>query len=323
MKVVALAGGVGGAKLVAGLAETVRADDLTIIVNTGDDFDHLGLRICPDLDTVCYTLAGIADPEKGWGREEETWHALQSLEVLGGPTWFRLGDRDLGTHLERKRLLEKGLTLSQITRRFCKSWGIAPAVIPMTDDSVSTWVLTDEGELPFQEYFVHRECRPQVSGFRFVGSEAARPAPEILERLDEAALIVVCPSNPWVSIDPILSIPGIVGRLKSGRFRNKNVIAVSPIVGGKAVKGPVAKMYSELGYEPSALVVAEHYEVLNKDGLLSGFVLDDQDAGQASAIRELGMETLQTNTLMFTTEERHRLATEVIGFAQQLVKDPV
>jgi len=233
MKIVALAGGVGGAKLANGLAQIQHPEDLTIIVNTGDDFKHLGLFICPDLDTVCYKLAGLANPETGWGRADESWHAIENITRLGGPNWFHLGDQDLGTHLERTRRLKAGQTLSQITRDFCAAWGIGPTVLPMSDDPVPTIVLTDEGELPFQEYFVHRRCEPRVRGFRFQGVDGAHPAPGMIAAIREADLVVICPSNPWVSIDPILALPNIRSEIGSRR-----VVAVSPIIGGKAVKGP-------------------------------------------------------------------------------------
>jgi LPPG:FO 2-phospho-L-lactate transferase len=320
MKVVALAGGVGGAKLVYGLANVLDPEDLTVVVNTGDDFDHLGLRICPDLDTVCYNLAGIASPEPGWGRAEETWNAMESLERLGAPTWFQLGDRDLGTHLERTRLLKEGAPLSQITRRFCQAWGVRPAVIPMSDDPVSTLVHTDEGDLPFQEYFVHRRCEPRVSGFHFEGREKACPAPGLLEGLDRASLIVICPSNPWVSIDPILGLPGVREALRSGPANGKRVIAVSPIIGGEAVKGPAAKMYAELGYQPSALAVAEHYGAAHDNGLLAGLVLDRVDSWLAQDIQALGVATYLSDTYMQTSADKDRLAEEVIEFGKTTLK---
>jgi LPPG:FO 2-phospho-L-lactate transferase len=310
MDVVALAGGVGGAKLADGLARTLPPENLTVIVNTGDDFDHLGLRICPDLDTVCYTLAGLANSETGWGRAGETWHALESVAQLGGPDWFRLGDRDLGTHLERTRRLRAGQPLSQITRAFCAAWGVAPAVLPMSDDPVPTIVLSDEGELPFQEYFVHRRCEPQVRGFRFQGAGAAEPAPGVLAALEQADLVVICPSNPWVSIDPILAVPGIRPALAT-----RPAVAVSPIIGGEAVKGPVVKMYRELGIQPSALAVARHYR-----DFLDGFVFDTLDGNLEPQIRRLGMETRATQTLMTSTEARKRLAQDVLKFGKLVME---
>jgi len=297
MKITALAGGVGGAKLAHGLAQHLAPEDLTILVNTGDDFEHLGLYICPDLDTVCYTLAGLANPETGWGRINETWNTIANIETLGGPNWFRLGDQDFGTHLERTRRLKEGQPLSQITKDFCTAWGIKHTVLPMTDSPVRTMVNTDEGELAFQEYFVHRQCKPRVKSFRFDGVEAAEPVSGAREALDAADAIVICPSNPWVSIDPILRVIQKI---------NKPVIAVSPIIGGKTVKGPAAKMYAELGIEPSALAVANHYQ-----NLLSGFVLDTVDAHLSDKIKT---KTLVTDTLMNTFADRARLAMDVLHF---------
>lgn len=302
LKIVALAGGVGGAKLAHGLAQILPPKDLTVIVNTGDDFEHYGLYISPDLDTVCYTLAGLANPETGWGRIDETWQAIENAKRLGGPDWFNLGDKDLGTHLERTRRLKEGQTLSQVTRDFCKAWGIGPTVLPMSDQPVRTIVETDEGELAFQEYFVHRRCEPKVKGFRFEGADLAEAAPGALEALESADTVVICPSNPWVSIDPILKVL----RLRSMVHRPPSIIAVSPIIGGKAVKGPAANMYAELGIEPSALAVAEHYQ-----GLLSGFVLDKVDAELANLIE---IPTLTTDTLMNLLTKRAQLARDVLHF---------
>ncbi len=296
-RIVALAGGVGGAKLAHGLAQILPPEDLTVIVNTGDDFEHLGLYICPDLDTVCYTLAGLANPETGWGRVNETWNTIANIEKLGGPNWFRLGDQDFGTHIERTRRLKEGQTLTQVTKDFCAAWGIKHTVMPMTDSPVRTMVDTDEGELAFQEYFVHRRCEPRVKGFRFDGVEVAEPAIGAREALESADAIVICPSNPWVSVDPILRV---IQRI------NKPVIAVSPIIGGKTVKGPAAKMYEELGIEPSALAVAKHYRTL-----LSGFVLDTVDAHLSE---EINTKTLVTDTLMNNLTDRARLATDVLNF---------
>jgi LPPG:FO 2-phospho-L-lactate transferase len=304
---------------VDGLARALPPDDLTIIVNTGDDFNHIGLKICPDLDTVCYSLAGLANPVTGWGRAEETWNALQSLSDLGGPDWFRLGDRDLGTHLERTYLLQSGLHLSEITTRFCRAWGVGVHVFPMSDDPVPTWVNTDEGDLPFQEYFVHRQCRPQVKGFRFVGIEKARPAPGILEAIQMSDLIIICPSNPWVSIDPILKVPGMKPALLTLSAIKQPIIAVSPIVGGKAIKGPAAKMYSELGFQPSALAIARHYGSRVEGGLLSGFVLDKLDQDLEQAITGLGIIPFITNTIMINPDDRQHLATSVLNFGKGLM----
>lgn len=310
IKVVALAGGVGGARLADGLAQVTPSENLTIVVNIGDDFEHFGLYICPDLDTVCYTLAGLANPETGWGRMDETWQAFQVIERLGGPTWFHLGDGDLGLHLERTRRLRLGEPLSQITRDFCHLLGVRPKVLPASDDRVPTWVCTrEEGRLPFQEYFVHRQCQPCVTGFQFEGVEQAAPAPGVLHALREADLAIICPSNPWVSIDPILSIPGIRPALI-----DLPVLAVSPIIRGRAVKGPAAKMYAELGIQPCAVSVARHYR-----DLLTGFVYDIRDADQAGEIHELGILTMHTDTLMKTPQDRARLAQEVMEFAYYLL----
>lgn len=310
LKVLALAGGVGGAKLADGLAQCLPAENLTIVVNTGDDFEHLGLKICPDLDTVCYTLAGLANPDTGWGRKDETWNALENLSVLGGPSWFNLGDRDLGTHLERTRRLRLGHTLSQITRNFCRAWGIHLTVLPMSDDALPTWVYTDEGELPFQEYFVLRQCQPRVVGFRFEGAESAQPAPGVLETIHAADLVIFCPSNPWVSIDPILAVPGIRTALSE-----KTLVAVSPIIDGETVKGPAAKMYSELGIQPSAVAVAQHYQ-----DLLAGFVIDSRDVSRTPDIEALGPRVLVTGIIMKSPDDRRRLAQEVLEFGIQLSK---
>ena len=301
MKIVALAGGVGGAKLAHGLAQILPPEDLTVIVNTGDDFEHLGLTICPDLDTVCYTLAGLANPDTGWGRENETWNTISNIEKLGGPNWFRLGDQDFATHLERTRRLKEGKSLSHITREFCSAWGIKQSILPMSDSPVRTIVDTDEGELAFQEYFVHRHCEPRVKGFRFDGVEVAQPVIGAREAIESAQAVVICPSNPWVSIDPILRVL---------RKIDKPVIAVSPIIGGKTVKGPAAKMYAELGIEPSALAVAEHYR-----NLLAGFVLDSKD-GQLSD--KFKGKILVTDTLMNSPADRARLAVDVLHFIGSL-----
>jgi LPPG:FO 2-phospho-L-lactate transferase len=314
MIVTALAGGVGGAKLADGLAQALPPENLTVLVNTGDDFEHLGLKICPDLDTVCYTLAGIANPATGWGRAAETWNALESLAALGGPAWFRLGDQDLGLHLERTRRLKAGIPLSQVTRQFCQAWGIRPAVIPVSDEPVPTVVYTEAGELPFQEYFVMHQCRPRVTGFRFEGAAAARPAPGVFEALSKAQLVVICPSNPWVSIDPILAIPGIRGALAG-----KTVVAVSPIIGGQAVKGPAAKMCAELGISPSALAVAQHYGAALDGGILTGFVMDGVDTDQREMIQAMGLQPLVTDTWMKDPPDRLNLAEKVLGFGEVLL----
>lgn len=304
MKITALAGGVGGAKLANGLAQLLPPEDLTVIVNTGDDFEHLGMYICPDLDTVCYTLAGLANPETGWGRVDESWNAFNNLEKLGGPAWFRLGDSDLATHLERTRRLKEGRLLSQITKEFCVAWNVKPAILPMTDSPVRTMVDTEEGELAFQEYFVHRHCEPRVKGFRFDGVEVAEPAPGVKEAIQAADAVILCPSNPWVSIDPILHVIKQI---------DKPVVAVSPIIGGEAVKGPAAKMYKELGIEPSALAVAKHYHTI-----LKGFVLDTADIKYIQQVEAMNIKTRATDTLMKNQKDRARLAQDVLHFVGSL-----
>jgi LPPG:FO 2-phospho-L-lactate transferase len=314
MNVVALAGGVGGAKLADGLAHFSSPLNLSVIVNTGDDFELFGLSISPDLDTVCYTLAGMENPETGWGRIKESWETREELQKLGGPDWFSLGNRDLATHLERTRRLQDGETLSQITADFIQSWGIEASVLPMSDDPIPTIVLTGQGELAFQEYFVRLACEPAVSGFIYHGAENALPAPGVIRAIESADLIVICPSNPWVSIEPILAVPGIRTALEE-----RTVIAVSPIIGGKAVKGPAAKMYRELGITPSAAAVAEHY-----GDLLDGFVIDKQDQHYERDIKGSSLsplEILSADTWMKTRKDRARLAGEVLEFGQLLLKE--
>ncbi|MDR3574949.1 MAG: 2-phospho-L-lactate transferase [Anaerolineaceae bacterium] len=307
MKFVALAGGVGGAKLVDGLYRVLPHEDLTVIVNTGDDFEHLGLRISPDLDTVCYTLAGLANPDTGWGRSDESWKAIENVTRLGGPDWFKLGDGDLGTHLERTRRLKAGDLLSRITKSFCQSWGVSVPILPMTNDIVQTHVITKEfGDLTFQEYFVKYQCSPRVVSFKFIGIESAKPAPGVLSALREADWIIFSPSNPWVSIGPILAVPGLQDCLLG-----KNVIAVSPIIGGKAIKGPAAKMYAELNIVPSSIAVANQYREL-----LTCFVIDNVDANESTQINDWGIISLTTNTLMLKIADRVRLAEEILAFCE-------
>jgi LPPG:FO 2-phospho-L-lactate transferase len=311
MKIVALAGGVGGAKLAHGLAQVLPPENLTVIVNTGDDFEHYGLYICPDLDTVCYTLAGIANPETGWGRYGETWNMMESLSKLGGADWFRLGDKDLGTHLERTQRLKEGYSLSQITKDFCEAWGIQHTVLPMSDKPVRTFVETDEGELEFQEYFVHRRCEPRVKGFWFDGIDQAEPVRGAREAIQSADAVIICPSNPWVSIDPILATltPSPLSPRERSWGEGKKLVAVSPIIGGQAIKGPAAKMYRELGIEPSALAVANHYH-----GRVTDFVLDKIDEQLNESVKGLSMRTYVTNTIMRSHEDRKQLAIDLLTY---------
>lgn len=308
MKIVAFAGGVGGAKLADGLSQCLPATDLTIVVNTGDDFIHWGLKICPDLDTVCYTLAGLANPETGWGRIDESWEAFENVRALGGVDWFRIGDKDLATHIERTRRLNSGQPLSKVVRDFCHAWGVGPRVLPATDQPLATLVNTvEKGELAFQEYFVHQRCEPTVKSFRFEGLAEALPAPGVLQAIRDADAVVFCPSNPWVSIDPILKIQGV-----SAALVGKRAVAVSPIIAGQTVKGPAAKMFAELGIEPSALAVAEHYGTL-----ISDFVLDILDANLAAELQGSGIRTLAINTLMKSNKDRQQLAQDVLHLIER------
>ncbi len=310
MKVVALAGGVGGAKLVGGLADLLSPQDLSVIVNTGDDFDYLSLKISPDLDTVCYMLAGINNPKTGWGIKEETWVTFKQLSKLSGLDWFRLGDKDLATHLIRTSRLDQGEVLSDITRELCQDWGIEHPVYPMTDDTVRTIVHTKDGKsLGFQEYFVQKRFQPVVKSFEFDGADKASPIPEAIADINHCDVVIIAPSNPWVSIDPILATPGY-----REAIAEKLVIAVSPLIGGKAVKGPAAKMYRELGFQPSASVVANHYR-----NLLSGYVLDTSDAADLQKIERWFIMCLATNILMKKKKDRVRLAEEILKFCETIL----
>ena len=310
MKIVAFAGGVGGAKLADGLSRCLPAKDLTVIVNTGDDFEYWGLKICPDLDTVCYTLAGLANPETGWGRSNESWQVFENMRTMGSADWFHIGDKDLATHIERTRRLKEGQTLSQVVHDFCQAWDVGPNILPATDQFLVTLVNTiEQGELTFQEYFVHQRCEPTVKNFRFDGLLNAQPAPGVLQAIHQADAIVFCPSNPWVSIDPILKIPGILPALL-----DKKVVAVSPIIAGQTVKGPAAKMFKELGFVPTATAVAKHYEKI-----LSGFVLDLLDAELANELHNMGIPPLVVNTLMKTNVDRQKLAQDVLHFLERVI----
>jgi len=296
MKIVALAGGVGGAKLADGIYRLIPKVELTVIVNTGDDFTHFGLNISPDLDTVCYNLAGMENPETVWGRGSENWETMDLIKK------------------ERTRRLNEGDPLSKITADFCEHWGISARVLPMTDDLVPTMVKTEGGYLPFQEYFVKLGTKPEVSGFVFQGIESSTPAPGVISEIEGADLVVICPSNPWVSIAPILSVPGILDALKK-----KIVVGVSPIIGGEAVKGPAAKMYREMGLQPSALSVAEGY-----GDLVTGFVIDQKDK---KLIKDIVSSfdghiwILQADTWMENRQDRIRMAGEVVIFGNQLIKE--
>lgn len=313
---VLLAGGVGGAKLALGLTRTLAPEQLTIIANTGDDFSHLGLAISPDLDTLMYTLADAVNEETGWGLRDETWSCMAGLETLGGETWFRLGDRDLATHLERTRLLAAGRSLSDVTQHLCTQLGVAIRLLPMSDQPVRTLLdcATDAGPatLSFQDYFVRQRAAPRVTAIHYEGASQAPPAATLAAALTDPALaaIFIAPSNPWLSIDPILAIPSIRAAVRSARAP---VIAVSPIVGGQALKGPTAKIMTELGLQPSAQAVAHHYR-----DLLDGFIIDHSDAGEAAAIIDSGIAVAATQTVMQTLDDRRQLARFALGFAATL-----
>jgi LPPG:FO 2-phospho-L-lactate transferase len=312
--VLALAGGVGGGKLARGLAAVLPPDRLAIVVNTADDFVHLGLHISPDVDSVLYALADQNDPERGWGLAGETWNFVAAMERLGGATWFKLGDRDLATHVLRTEALATGRSLSAVTALLAGRLGIAHAVGPMSDDPVRSIVETGEGALDFQDYFVRRQCKPVFRGVRFQGAESAAPSAGLQDALDRAQAVVITPSNPFVSIDPILALRGAREILRSGR----PVVAVSPIVGGKAIKGPLGKMMNELGIEPSALGVAQHY-----GRLVDGWVIDEVDRALAPSIEALGCRVKVGNTVMRTLDEKAKLAQDAVDFAFELSREPV
>jgi LPPG:FO 2-phospho-L-lactate transferase len=308
-RVLAISGGVGGAKLALGLQDVLIPESLAVLVNTGDDFVHCGLHISPDVDTLLYTLSGRSNAAQGWGLEGESWEVMTALDALGGETWFRLGDRDLATHLWRTQALAGGAGLAAVTDELRRRLGIACAICPMSDDPVRTLVHTAEGDLAFQHYFVKYQCRPAVTGFSFAGATRATPNPQVLEWLADPALgaVIICPSNPFVSVDPILAVPGYREALAAC---GAPVIAVSPIVAGAAIKGPAAKMMGELGLAVTAQAVAEHYR-----GLIDGFVVDSGDATLAAAIRRPGLEVMVLPTLMTAREEKQRLARDVLRFA--------
>jgi LPPG:FO 2-phospho-L-lactate transferase len=307
--VVALSGGIGGAKLALGLSRILPADNLLVVANVGDDFEHLGLHISPDTDTLMYTLAGLDNTKLGWGRHDETWSFMETLTALGGEDWFRLGDRDLAVHVERTRRLRQGETLSSITADFCRRLGVGPRVLPATDDPVRTRLRTDEGWLDFQDYFVRLQCRPVVREVAFEGAEDARPHTDLLAALRDGRLraVILCPSNPFISIEPILAVPGMRQALSACAAP---VMAVSPIIGGRAVKGPTAKMMGELGMKPSAAAVAERY-----GDLLDGYVMDIGDAEEAAHVAP---RVTLAPTLMTNLAEREELGRVVLEAASAL-----
>jgi LPPG:FO 2-phospho-L-lactate transferase len=292
----AITGGVGGAKLALGLAKILGPDELCFAVNTGDDFEHLGLYIAPDVDTLTYTLAEVSNRETGWGRANETWHFMEALDALGGDTWFKLGDRDLALHVMRSQLLAEGRSLSEATAHICGTLGVSHQVFPISDDPIRTTVHTSSGPLAFQHYFVRDRCEPAVQGFEFAGSESARLSPHIQQCLrgpGKVDGIIICPSNPFVSIDPLLNIPGARDALKAAGVP---IVAVSPIIAGTAVKGPTAKMMSELNMPASAGQIARHY-----GDLLSGLVIDQQDQDLHGTLET---PTFVANTVMVTLQDR-------------------
>ena len=310
MNLLAFAGGVGGAKLAEGLLHAVGAEQLTVIVNTADDFTLYGLHISPDLDTVMYTLAGLANPDTGWGIQGDTWQTFDMLACYGTEPWFHLGDRDMATHILRTQWMNDGIPLSLVMRQLAKRLKVEVTILPMSDDPVHTLVDTDKGPLPFQEYFVKYGWQPVVRGLMYEGASEAEPAPGMLRRIETADTIVICPSNPYLSIGPILALRGVHDVLLNA---TAPIIAVSPIVAGEAIKGPAAKLMKELGKEPSALEVARHYAEF-----LNGFVLDERDAALRPQIEAMGMGVFVTDTIMKNAEDRARLACEVLTFADQL-----
>jgi LPPG:FO 2-phospho-L-lactate transferase len=306
--IVALSGGIGGAKLALGLSRVVPPERLIVVANTGDDFEHLGLSISPDLDTLMYTLAGVSDSERGWGRRDETWTFMAALAALGGETWFQLGDGDLATHIERTRRLVAGEPLSHITDDFCRRLGIRARILPMSEDRVRTRVRTPDGWLDFQDYFVRQRCAPAVQELAYDGAAQARAHPAFIAALSDTRLraAVICPSNPYLSVDPILALPGVREALKACPAP---VIAVSPIIGGRAVKGPTAKMMRELGLPSTATAIAQHY-----DGLIDLFVVDHSE----DEISLPNMRVVKAAILMSTLADREALAKEVLAFAAEI-----
>ena len=305
MKVVVLAGGLGGSRFALALAETIDPTELTIVGNVGDDIETLGLYVSPDLDTILYTLTGRLDEERGWGRREETWNALEEAGRLGAETWFRLGDRDIGLHLVRAERIRGGQTLSSVTGELAAAFGLEPALLPATDDRLRTWLATPAGEFPFQEWFVGRQHRDEVDGVRFEGAERARPAPGVLEALADADLIAIAPSNPFVSIGPILAVAGIREALEQ---RRAPAVAVSPLIGGKAVRGPADRMLTRLAGGTGPKHVTDCYK-----GLIDALVIDEADADEDAGIR-----TIVARTLMTDADARRRLADAVLETAGAL-----
>jgi LPPG:FO 2-phospho-L-lactate transferase len=302
--ITALAGGVGAARFLTGLTKLVKEEDVSVIVNTGDDIDMFGLHISPDVDIVAYTLAGIVDDEKSWGIKGDTFQCLEMLKKLGLETWFNLGDRDFATHIFRTNLLKKGFTLSQVTAEICGVLGLKVTILPMTDDKFETWIKIEEGLVHFEEYFVKRQAKDNVLGVEFVGVADAKPSPKVIDSIIDAEMIVICPSNPIVSIGTILSVDGIRDAL---RRTSAKVVGVSPIVAGAPIKGPADKLLRGLGFEVSAFSVAKLYA-----DFLDTFVIDTKDAGEKNKIEQLGINVKVTDTVMKSLEDKVRLAKTVL-----------
>ena len=306
-RVVTLTGGVGGAKLVLGLMQICPPEQITAIVNTGDDFRHLGLAISPDIDTLLYTLSGKANKTQGWGREGESWSFMDAVKSLGGEDWFLLGDGDLALHVLRSHLLAEGETLSAITARFASAWELGLSILPMSDDPVATHLTTSEGDMPFQRYFVERRCAPEVEAIRFEGAERASAAAGVIEAITDPATkaILIAPSNPWLSVDPILAVPGIKEALAD---THAPIVAVSPIVGGQAVKGPTAKLMGEMGLAVTTESIAAHYA-----DVIDGLLVDERDDASGLTIPHD-----VTDTLMKTLADRERVARAALALADRI-----
>lgn len=315
--IVALSGGVGGAKLVLGLRDVLPPDGLTVIANTGDDFDHLGLRICPDIDTLIYTLSGEANPETGWGRRDETWQFMAALERLGGDTWFRLGDRDLATHVFRRDRLNRDDSLSEVTAALARRMGVSTRIMPMAETEVATVIDTADGTLAFQDYFVRRRAEPVATGIRHEGANEARLPTALHAWLRDAACeaVLITPSNPWLSIAPILSVADLRSTLLDGKAP---IVAVSPIVGGRALKGPTAKLMRELGFQQSVAGIAAFYGARAEGGLLDGLIIDEQDAEYRRELEATGLTVGITQTIMNDLQDKQALARYALGFATAL-----
>lgn len=320
-RVIALSGGIGGAKLALGLDRVLPPQELLLVANTGDDFEHLGFHICPDIDTLIYTLGGVSNTERGWGRADETWAFMENLRKHDPEqAWFLLGDKDLETHRLRRDVLQAGMTLTEATARLARRHGVGPAILPMSDDPVRTWLQVEDeaGEhwLPFQEYFVKRQCRPVVRAIEYRGAARANVSPPLRSALQAGRVraLILCPSNPFLSIDPILAIPGMRRLLQDA---GAPIVAVSPIVGGRALKGPTAKIMDELGLASDVLAVAGHYR-----GLIDGLVIDGLDAGLQSRLQEEGLQVAVTDTVMRSLEDRAQLARDVLDFADTIADSP-